>query len=117
MSSYCRAAGATWQNEEGGDMAEDLPKPYREFTSVFSKEEIIKLPEYSSSDHEIKQVEGATPPFGLIYPLNEKELGVLREYINENLAVWKIRVSNSPAGSPILFVPKADNTLCLCVDY
>jgi hypothetical protein len=117
MSSYCRAASATWHNEEGGDVAEDLPESYREFASVFSEEEINKLPEHSSWDHEINLVEGATPPFGPIYPLNEKELGVLREYINKNLAVGKIRVSKSPAGSPILFVPKADNTLRLCVDY
>ena len=117
MSSSCRAASATWHNEEGGDVAEDLPEPYREFASVFSEEEINKLPEYSSWDHEINLVEGTTPPFGPIYPLNKKELGVLREYINKNLAAGKIRVSKSPASSPILFVPKADNMLRLCVDY
>ena len=62
-------------------------------------------------------IEGSTPPYGPIYPLNEKELLVLREYINKNLAAGKIRISKSSAGSPILFVPKADGTLCLWVDY
>ena len=119
MSSYCRAqaASAVWHNKEGGDVADDLPEHYREWASVFSEEEINKLPEHSSWDHEINLVEGATPPFGPIYPLNEKELSVLRDYINKNLEVGKIRRSKSPAGSPILFVPKADSTLRLCVDY
>ena len=98
-------------------MADDLPEYYREWASVFSEEEINKLPEHSTWDHEIKLIEGSTPPYGPIYPLNEKELAVLREYINKQMAVGKIRLSKSPAGLPILFVPKADGTLRLCVDY
>ena len=97
-------------------MADDLPEHYREWASVFSEEEINKLPEHTSWDHEIKLIEGATPPYGPIYPLNEMELLVLREYINKNLAAGKIRISKSSAGSPILFVPKADGTRCLCLD-
>ena len=42
---------------------------------------------------------------------------VLGEYINKNLVAGKIRISISLAGSPILFPPKADGTLRLCVDY
>ena len=114
ISSYCHAA---WTNEEGGNVADDLPEQYREWASVFSEEEINKLPEHSPWDHEIKLVEGTTPPFGPIYPLNEKELQVLREYIKKQMAAGKIRLSKSPAGSPILFTPKADGTLRLCVDY
>ena len=33
------------------------------------------------------------------------------------LTTGKIRKSQSPAGSPILFVPKKDGSLRLCVDY
>ena len=98
-------------------MADNLPEYYREWASVFSEEEINKLPEHSPWDHEIKLIEGSTPPYGLIYPFNKMELAVLREYINKQMAVGKIRLLKSPAGSPILFVPKADGTLRLCVDY
>ena len=69
ISSYCHAA---WTNEEGVNVADDLPEHYREWTSVFSEDEINKLPEHSPWDHEINLVEGTTPPFGPIYPLNEK---------------------------------------------
>ena len=36
---------------------------------------------------------------------------------NKNLAAGKIRISKSSAGIHILFVPKIDGTLRLCVDY
>ena len=55
--------------------------------------------------------------YGPIYPLSAKELRVLREYIDKCLAKGWIRRSESPAGSPILFVPKKDGGLRLYVDY
>ena len=53
---------------------------------------------------------------GLV-PLSLPQLKALREYIEIYLErVW-IRPSTSPAGAPILFVPKKDGGLRLCVDY
>jgi hypothetical protein len=57
------------------------------------------------------------PPFGPIYPLSEKELEVLREYPRKELAAGKVWRSKSPAGAPIIFVPKPDGSMRLCVDY
>ena len=63
-------------------------------------------------------VEGKEPPWGPIYALSEKELQVLREYLDTMLKSGKIRPSKSPAGAPILFVPKDHvRGLRLCVDY
>ena len=42
---------------------------------------------------------------------------VLRQYLDENLKKGFIRESKSPARYPILFAPKKDGTLRLCVDY
>ena len=42
---------------------------------------------------------------------------MLQEYIDLNLKLGRIRPSKSPAGAPILFVPKKDGGLRLCVDY
>jgi hypothetical protein len=47
----------------------------------------------------------------------EKELKVLKEYIDDNLAKGFIKPSTSPIGSLVLFVPKKDSSLQLCVDY
>jgi hypothetical protein len=52
-----------------------------------------------------------------IYNLSETELASLREYLNKGLDRGWIQHSISPAGAPILFVPKKNRKLCLCVDY
>ena len=57
------------------------------------------------------------PPFEPIYNLSETELASLREYLNKGLDRGWIQHSISPAGAPILFVPKKDGKLRLCVDY
>ena len=49
--------------------------------------------------------------------MSHKELLVLKEYIEENLAKGFIRHSSPPAGAPVLFVKKADGSLRFCVDY
>jgi hypothetical protein len=55
---------------------------------------------------------------GPIYALSEKELAALREYLDEMISTGNIWPSKSPAGVPILFVPKAHGRgLRLCVDY
>jgi hypothetical protein len=96
----------------------DIPDAYRQYTWMFKEELSAKaLPKHQSWDCEIKLEEGKEPPFGPIYQLSEKELKILREYIQENLAKGFIRKSESPAGFPILFVPKKDGKLRLCVDY
>src|SRR5437016_6230411 len=63
-------------------------------------------------------VDGKEPPCGPIYTLSEKELEVLREYLDDMLKSGKIRPSKSPAGATILFAPKKEGSgLRLCMDY
>jgi hypothetical protein len=52
-----------------------------------------------------------------IYSLSEKELDALREHIKKNFIKNYIRPSISPARYPILFVPKKDEKLRMCVNY
>ena len=66
--------------------------------------------------HEI-EIGEAEPPHGPIYALSAVELKALREYLDSSLKKGWIRHSISPAGAPILFVPKKDGGLRLCVDY
>ncbi|KAH0606523.1 uncharacterized protein H6S33_003357, partial [Morchella sextelata] len=46
-----------------------------------------------------------------------EELIVLKQYTQDNLEKDFIQASSSPAGTSVLFVKKADGTLCLCVNY
>ena len=45
------------------------------------------------------------------------ELGELCKYLDKNLKKRFIRKSQSSAGNPILFIPKKNRSLRLCVDY
>jgi hypothetical protein len=109
--------GIEWHDEEGGKIADRLPERYRRWASVFSEEDINRLPDHTEYNHKIQLVDGAQPPFVSLHPLSEKELQALREYLRKELAAGKIRESRSPAGAPIIFVPKPDGSLRLCVDY
>ena len=92
-----------------------IPKKLSEFQDVFSVEEAGKLPSHHGGDHAIETTDD--PPYGPLYNLSNTELAALREYLDAALAKGWIRHSTSPAGAPILFVPKKDGGLRLCVDY
>ena len=51
------------------------------------------------------------------YNMSPAELKVLDDYINEALAKGWIRESKSSAGAPIVFSPKKNGELRVCVDY
>lgn len=96
----------------------DIPDEYKSYIELFRDDKTASaLPKHKPWDHEIVLQEGKEPPFGPIYGMTEKELGVLREYLDENLEKGFIRQSTSPAGFPILFVPKKDGKLRPCIDY
>ena len=89
---------------------------YTSYIDVFSTKKAGLLPTHKASDHAI-DLDGKDPPYGPLYNLSNTELKVLREYLDDALAKGWIRHSVSPAGAPILFVPKKDGGLRLCVDY
>jgi hypothetical protein len=94
-----------------------LPADYEDYADFFSEEEAKKLPDRTHTTHAIELEEDAKVPFGPIYHLSELELRVLRDYLASSEAKGWIKKSKSPAGAPILFIPKPDGSLRLCVDY
>jgi len=103
-------------NEE--DRRDQRSKEFRGDLDIMSREAAEALPTHQPYDCKIGLKEGETAPWGPIYPLPENELRTLREWLKEMLRTGKIRRSTSPAGSPILFVPKPNGKgLRLCVDY
>jgi hypothetical protein len=96
---------------------ETIPAEYRKYAKLFSGKLETGLPEHSRWDHEIVLQAGKEPKFSKCYPLNEKHREALKEYLDENLKKGYIRPSQSPAGYPILFVPKKNGKYRLCVDF
>jgi hypothetical protein len=93
-----------------------LPVEFTEYADVFDTEKAGVLAAHSKNEHAIN-LDGNEPPFGPLYNLSAKELEILRTYLNAALAKGWIRRSTSPAGAPVLFAPKKDGSLRLCVDY
>lgn len=96
---------------------EGLPKEYHDFADVFGEGFFENLPPHRPYDLAIDLKEGTTPLFGPIYATTRQESIALREQIKENLDKGTIRHSTSPAASPVMFVPKKDGGLRMCVDF
>ena len=95
-----------------------VPAKYSDFADVFSPDLASELSEHTRiNDHAIELVEGQQPSYEPIYSLRPVELETLKAYIETNLANGFIRPSKSPAGAPILFDRKSNDSLRLCVDY
>ena len=95
-----------------------LPAHLQKYRALFCPEEAKSLPPYRPGvDHDIKLVDGATPPNSRMYGMSQNELLVLQKYIQENLDKGYIRPSTSPVASSVLFAKKPTGGLRLCVDY
>jgi hypothetical protein len=95
-----------------------IPYEYNEFKKLF-KEELGKeaLPKHQLWDYEIILEEGKQPGFQPIYGMSEKELQELKAYIDKNIKKGFIRLSESPVRYLVMFVPKKNRKLRLCVDF
>ena len=90
-------------------------KSLRTHPHLFNEDNVSRLPTFDLVHHEINTT--MDPPSLPLYPLNEVQLAALRAYLTEGVKLGRIRPSRSPAGTPVLFVPKKDGGLRLCVDY
>ena len=96
---------------------ETLRKPYWQYKDLFQEKIAIMLAPRRTFDHAINVKEEAEPPWGPIYPMSAHQLNELDKYLKKLMAEGNIADSESPYGAPILFVPKPDGSLRLCVAY
>ena len=94
-----------------------IPEEYHDFADVFDEVQADVLAEHRPYDLKIVLEEGASPPLGRIIPLSPREQEALREFLDTHLQTGFISPSNSPHGAPVLFIPKKDGKLRLCVDF
>jgi len=118
LHDKARIIGYVAAAAENEDPLKQVPMEFRQYLGIMGKEAADQLPEHRLYDCKMELKEGTTAPWGPIYPLSEIELQTLREWLKEMEKTGKIKRSTSPAGSPILFVPKPHGRgLRLCVDY
>ena len=95
----------------------EVQKILREFVDVFPKDLPIGLPPAREVDHRIDLIPGAEPPHRAPYRMSPQGLDELRKQLRELTKKRYIRPSVSPFGAPVLFVPKKDGGVRMCVDY
>ena len=113
------AAGASAMATASEDdkIRELVPAKYHEFLPLFKKAIADTLPPHCPYNHRITMKEGFVPLSGPLYSLFRFELQALQKWLDKNLSKSFIRVSSSPAGTPILFMKKPGGGLRLCLDY
>ena len=88
----------------------------REFADRF----VTELPPNQAGPQapEMVQTEpDSRPPYTPAYRASPRELAEMKKQTFEGIAAGRIRVSDSPYGSGVLFVVKSDGSLRMCVDY
>ena len=101
---------------------ENLPESIRavlqEYDDVFPQDLPKGLPPVQKGhEFEIKLEDSMPPIHRPLYKMSPLELEEAKNQIQSMLEHGFIRPSDSPYGSPVLFVPKKDGSLRFCIDY
>ena len=95
----------------------DIPACIRKFLQVFDTRKCSILTSRNEAEHAIELLPGTSPPWQKLILMSPAELKALEEWLNMARKKNWIRESQADAGANILFVPKKDGSLQLCVDY
>ena len=115
VGQYIRRA--YMRKDQSSISLEGIPANYHQHKKLFLPETAEILAGRRTFDHAIDLVPGAIPPWGPIYPMSAHQLDLLDGYLKEVLQQGEVSGGKSPAGAPIVFVPKQDGSMRLCVNY
>ncbi|CAI5471096.1 unnamed protein product [Closterium sp. Yama58-4] len=95
----------------------DLAELIRQYPDIFPDDLPPGLPPERPEDHKIQLEPGAQPTVRTQWRLTQPELAELRSQLESLLEKGFIRPSTSPFAAPILFTPKKDGGIRMCIDY
>ena len=87
------------------------------FKHMFPEKLPLGLPPSRATDHRITLVDNYQIPTHRVYRMSPVETEELRKQVDAYLAAGHIEPACSPFGAGVLFVPKKEGTLRMCVDY
>src|SRR6266516_7444642 len=90
------------------DLIKNVLKEFRKYVKLFRKEEEVGLLLRSRWDYAIEIKLETQLGYFKIYLINQKERAILKDYIDKNVKIGKIRKSKSEIGYLIFFVVKKD---------
>ncbi|GJP50988.1 hypothetical protein CLOM_g10141, partial [Closterium sp. NIES-68] len=106
--------------EDDGNKTSEPPQNFKEllrkFHDILPDDLPNELPPYRMHQHEIVEEPGSKPTFRAPYRLRPTELANMKKQIEYLLEKGLIRPFTSPYGAPVLFTPKLDGSMCMCID-
>jgi hypothetical protein len=90
---------------------------YHEFLNVFDKKTYNILASHRSYDHKIVFEKNVISNYILLYKMFEKELKIIKKYLENNLKKRFIATNRFSFVSSIMFMKKTNDSLKFCVDY
>ncbi len=94
-----------------------LSSEYHEFLDVFDKKTFNTLVSHRSYDHKIVLKKNVISDYTSLYKMFEKELKIVKKYLEDNLKKRFIVASRSFFASSVMFMKKTNESLRFCVDY
>ena len=88
-----------------------------EFSDVFPEELPPGVPPKRAVDHRIELLPGIEPPHRAPYWMSTQALDQLKTELKELIEHGYIQPLVSPFGAFVVFVPKKDGSIRMCVDY
>ncbi|GJP69044.1 hypothetical protein CLOP_g25671, partial [Closterium sp. NIES-67] len=88
-----------------------------EFQDILPNDLPHELPPYRTHQYEIVEESNSKPTFRTPYRLSPTELDDTKKQIEYLFKKGLIRPSTSPYDAPVLFTPKPNKSLCMCIDY
>ncbi len=90
---------------------------YSKHLHVFFKKEIDILLKHKTHDYAIHLKKDAQASVFVLYNMSHNKVQELRQYLDKNLDKEFIQVSRFEAIILVLFVKKAEEDFCFCVNY
>ncbi len=94
-----------------------LSSEYHEFLDVFDKKAFNTFASHRFYDHKIVLKKNVISDYTSLYKMFEKELKIVKKYLENNLKKRFIVASRSFFASLVMFMKKTDESLRFCVDY
>jgi hypothetical protein len=92
---------------------------FHNLVHAFSKKKSDELLSYRPYDHKIKIEPDKRVLLGyyFLYNQTDKELKVLKDYLEDNLKKGFIKNSSADFASLVLFIKKPNKSFCFCIDF
>jgi hypothetical protein len=99
------------------DLKSVISIEYHDFLNLFLKEKTNVLSSHKKHDHRIELEKDKTHEYVSLYNISEKELLLIKKYLQEHQNKDFIKSSTTLYAFLILFAKKSDEELRFCVNY